>query len=172
MPTLIIFSGLSATGKTTLARGLARQIGATYLRIDSIEQALRDSDAVANPVNDAGYCVGYALAKENLLLGRHVVADSVNPLSVTRNAWLVVATEAQAQALEIEVRCSHVSEHRRRTEIRSSDIPGLRLPSWSDVISREYDPWDREHLVLDTAVDSIEAAIRKILDEFEKINRP
>ena len=44
-PTLIIFSGLSATGKTTLASELARQMGAVYLRIDSIEQAIRDSGA-------------------------------------------------------------------------------------------------------------------------------
>ena len=39
---LIIFGGLPATGKTMIARELARQIGAVYLRIDSIEQAMRD----------------------------------------------------------------------------------------------------------------------------------
>jgi predicted kinase len=43
LPMLIIFGGLPATGKTTIARDLARQLGATYLRIDTIEQAIRDS---------------------------------------------------------------------------------------------------------------------------------
>jgi predicted kinase len=42
---LIIFGGLPATGKTAIAQELARQIGAVYLRIDSIEQGIRDSGA-------------------------------------------------------------------------------------------------------------------------------
>lgn len=37
---------------------------------------------------DLGYCVAYALAEENVRLGRSVVADSVNPLNLTRDAWL------------------------------------------------------------------------------------
>jgi predicted kinase len=41
-PVLYIFSGLPGTGKTTLSQKVARQIKAVYLRIDTIEQALRD----------------------------------------------------------------------------------------------------------------------------------
>ena len=59
-----------------IARELARQIGAVHVRIDSIEQALRDSGAMAQPINDAGYRVGYALAEDNLRLGRIVIAES------------------------------------------------------------------------------------------------
>ena len=40
---LIIFGGLPGTGKTAIARELARQIGAVHLRIDSIEQVIQDS---------------------------------------------------------------------------------------------------------------------------------
>ncbi|HEY3617996.1 MAG TPA: AAA family ATPase [Candidatus Sulfotelmatobacter sp.] len=82
MPVLIVFGGLSAAGKTTIARELARQIGAMHLRIDSIEQALRDSGAVPEPLNDVGYRIGYAVAEDNLRIGRTVVADSVNPLAL------------------------------------------------------------------------------------------
>ena len=38
---LIVFRGLPATGKSTLAKGLAAHFGAVYLRADTVEQALR-----------------------------------------------------------------------------------------------------------------------------------
>ncbi len=40
---LIVFSGLPGTGKTTIANDLAATTGAVYLRIDTIEQAIRNS---------------------------------------------------------------------------------------------------------------------------------
>ena len=42
VPTLFIFSGLPATGKSTLAQGLSKYIKGIYLRIDTIEQGIRD----------------------------------------------------------------------------------------------------------------------------------
>ena len=47
---LIIFGGLPGIGKTTIARELARQLGAIHVRIDSIEQAIRDSGTVSQPI--------------------------------------------------------------------------------------------------------------------------
>ena len=154
--------GLPATGKTTIARDLARQLGAVYLRIDSIEQAIRASGAASHPLNDAGYLVAYAVAEDNLRIGRTVIADSVNPLQLTRDAWVEVAKRAQVNVVEIEVKYSDVSEHRHRVETRSTDIPGLRLPSWDEVVSREYHPWGREHLVIETAGQTVEQTVRTL----------
>lgn len=159
---LIILAGLSATGKTTIAKELSRQIGAVYLRIDSIEQALRDSGALSHPVNDAGYRVGYAIAEDNLRLGRTVVADSVNPISLTRDAWIEVGKKAGVRVIEIEVQCSDAREHRRRAETRTTDIRGLRLPAWAEITSREYEAWNRDRLVVDTAGYTVEQNVRRI----------
>jgi predicted kinase len=121
---LIIFGGLPATGKTTIARELARQIGATFLRIDSIEQMLRACNP-ERPVDEAGYRVAYAIAEDNLRLGRTVVADSVNPLQTTRDAWIDVGRRTGAKSAEIEVICFDQGEHQRRVEQRVADINGL-----------------------------------------------
>jgi predicted kinase len=148
---LIVFGGLPGVGKSTLATALAKERGAVYLRIDTIEQALRSSGTLAADVGPAGYIVAYALAETNLRLGLPVVADSVNPLPVTRQAWRDIAASAGRDIVEIEVICSDAAEHRQRVETRRPDVPGLALPTWEQVRLRDYAPWDRPRIVVDTA---------------------
>ena len=163
---LIVLGGLPGVGKTEIARELAHQLGAVYLRIDSIEQGLLNSGLVSR-IDDSGYCVAYAMAEENLRAGQTVVADCVNPLTITRDAWLDVAKRTSVRAIEIEVQCSDPKEHRRRVESRRSDIPGLVLPTWEQVVSREYDPWNHEHIVLETANLTPEQNVRLLLELLE-----
>ncbi len=84
---LVVVSGLPGTGKTTIAQQVARQSHATCLRIDAIDQAVRSANVLADDIGPAGYAVAYALSEANLRLGQVVVADCVNPLSITRAAW-------------------------------------------------------------------------------------
>jgi predicted kinase len=162
---LIVFGGLPGVGKTAIARELASQLGAVHLRVDSIEQAIRDSGVASRSLDDAGYRVGYAVAEDNLRIGRTVIADSVNPLSVTRDAWVSVANRAQEDVIEIEVQCSDPEEHRRRVETRATDIAGLRLPTWDDVVCRDYHPWHRERVVVDTANCSMEKNVQMLREK-------
>ena len=165
---LIAFGGLPATGKTTLARALAEARRAVYLRIDTIEQALRSSDTLGGDVGPAGYMVAYALAEANLRLGHIVVADSVNPLLITRQAWRDVAAAARAPIFEIEIVCSDRDEHRRRVTTRSIDIAGLAAPAWEQVLKRDYEPWDRPRLVVDTAHHSPDEALALLQRRLEE----
>src|ERR1035441_4535003 len=96
---LIIFGGLPAVGKTTVARELARQLGAGHIRVASIEQAILDSGMISSPLKDPGYRVAYAVATDNLRVGRTVIADSVNPLHLTRKAWDAVAEDRKSTRL-------------------------------------------------------------------------
>jgi predicted kinase len=155
----IVFSGLPGTGKSTIARALAVELRAVWLRIDSLEQAIRDSGIVDDDMKDAGYRAAYAVAEDNLRLGRTVIGDSVNPWMLTRNAWRDAGIRAGVPVVEIETICSDLPEHRRRIETRTSEVPGLILPSWEDVIGRDYHVWDREHVTIDTAGRSVETCV-------------
>lgn len=160
---LVVFGGLPGTGKTTIAQQVAQQCGATYLRIDTIERAIRAAGVVVDSNSPAGYAVAYALAEANLRLGQVVVADSVNPLSATRAAWRSAAQSASSPIIEIEIICSDSVEHRRRVKGRTIDVPGLTPPTGTEiqaaVTAGEYHPWPEAHMVIDTArVPAAEAA--------------
>lgn len=166
---LVILSGLPGVGKTAIACELASQVGAVHLRIDSIEQAMRSSRDSSVSLDDAGYRVAYAVAEDNLRIGQTVIADSVNPIRLTRDAWVEVATRAKVRAIEVEVQCSDAGEHRRRVETRVADVPGLKLPAWEEVLVREYAPWNREHLVLDTAGRTLDQNVKTLRDALHKL---
>jgi predicted kinase len=147
--TLYIFSGLPGSGKTTLSCLLARRVGAAHVRIDTIEQALRELCSV--DVQGEGYRLAYRLASDILNAGVSVVADSCNPIELTRRDWQQVAMDAGVAYMNIEVICSDAGEHRNRVETRAMAIHGVWLPTWEEVESREYHAWTVERIVLDTS---------------------
>jgi len=160
---LIVFSGLPGTGKTTIARSLATRLDATCLRIDTIEQAIRNAGVLADDVGTSGYRVANELAANNLRPGHSVVVDCVNPVAESRQAWADIAARSGAPLLNIEVICSDRRKHRRRVEQRQSDIMGLTPPTWSSVANHEYEAWAQPILCLDTANVSVDQAVEIVV---------
>ncbi|MNW24006.1 Adenylyl-sulfate kinase [compost metagenome] len=162
---LYIFSGLPGTGKSTLSSALARELQATYLRVDVVEQALRTAGTWVD--GPEGYTVCYAIASQNLRLGLDVIADTVNPIQVSRQDWRNVAESLEVPFVEIEVICSDGREHRRRIETREADIPGFVLPTWEKVKNRQYDAWDRDHIVIDTAHQTVNESLTMLYERVD-----
>lgn len=165
---LISFAGLPGTGKTTLAKALARELAAVYLRIDTIEQAIRDARG-SEEIGPEAYLAAYALAAENLLLGHVVIADSTNRLAITRDAFRATARATKVRFVEIETVCSDEAEHRHRIENRRSDIAGLPKVDWTRVRTHrtETEQWDHPHIVHDTAGRTTDDSVATLLAAIE-----
>ena len=138
---------------------------ARSLRIDTIEQAMRNVGF--NVSGPEGYLAARDLAEDNLRIGHTVIVDSVNPLAITRDYWQGTAARLTVELVEIEVVCSDKRQHRQRVESRITDIAGLVLPTWQQVLDRRYEPWTTAHVV-DTAGCTLEDAV----SQAEAIVRP
>ena len=169
MTILVSLSGLPGVGKTTLAKALAAKVKAVHLRVDSVEAALKNSVLRINPAEAAGNLAIASVARDNLLLGFDVIADTVNPMEKTRNLWVETAASSNARILNVEVVCSDRALHRSRVEARESDAPGLVVPDWQTVSDRTFEPWQDDRLIVDTSSSEIEECAAQIATEMDRL---
>jgi len=165
---LIVVTGRPGTGKTTLARSLAGELRAAYLRIDAIETALQVYRNDHGPVGAEGYAVAHRLADANLRLSLDVVVDAVCPVPESRTAWSATADDAGARLLMIETYLPDADEHRRRVSERQPDMPDQRVPTWQEVKSSEWVAWDESRdgprMIVDTrSAEAALAAVRSVI---------
>lgn len=162
---LIIFSGLPGVGKTTLAKQLASELSATYLRVDTIEDEMVKAGFPYEKLEGQGYLLMIEVARDNLLVGNDVIVDSVSPIALTRGWYRKLAEDCSSSKLEIEVVCSDLVEHRRRIDGRVKR--GVK-PTWQEVLDREYEEFSDVDLRFDTSMQSLEEAMSKIDKELAR----
>jgi predicted kinase len=167
---LVVVSGLPAVGKSELADGLGRRLGAAVLSVDPIEAALwRCGIAPSFETGVAAYEVVAVLAEHQLRLGLTVIADAVSSLEVARDMWRRAASRTGAAMRVVEVVCSNEGTHRERLARRARGIDGFPEPSWEDVVRRrdEWEPWRDERLV----VDSLRELDENVTEALAFVNR-
>lgn len=113
----------------------------------------------------AAYGIAEAIADENLKVGVSVVVDAVNPVEAAREMWRRLGERRQVPLTFIECLCSDLLVHRNRIEARVRGIPGMPEVTWQRVEERraEYEPWNDDRIVLDTARESQEHLVRRVL---------
>ena len=164
-PILYIFSGLPGAGKSTLAKSISKILKAVYIRIDTIEQGIRD--LCKFDVQAEGYRLAYKIVEDNLKIGNNVISDQCNPINLTRKEWNEVAIKNNCKYMNIEVLCSNKEEHKNRIENRKAEVENLKLPSWKEVMEREYEPWNEKHITIDTANKTIEECTKELMEKIE-----
>jgi len=157
MTMLIVLSGLPCTGKSTLSRGIAKELDIPVYSVDPIEAAIwRGGIAPGHETGLAAYLVAEALAAEQLKLGHSAIVDAVNPIELSREAWRKLAAAYDARLIVIETVCSDPVLHRERAEKRVRNIPGMVEITWERVeqVREYYEPWRQDRLVLDSVQDA------------------
>jgi predicted kinase len=170
-PTLIAFTGLPATGKSTAADHLARTLAVPAFSGDWLLGALKPH-GVLNGLDRPTLLAMYydlltTLVTRQLMLNQSAIVDClINDATATR--WQTLATQYDARSLIVECICPDEPEHRRRLAARHRDIPGWHEVPWPHVerMRAEYPPLTVPHLTLN-ALEPVEANladVRRALD--------
>jgi predicted kinase len=152
-PSLIVLSGLPASGKSVLAESLSRALSVTIFSIDPIEAAMWRAGLAKNQTGIAAYEVAQALADEHLRLRHSVIVDAVNPVEAPRAAWRNLAAKHRVSLKIIECVCADEAMLRQRIEAQARTVAGTPEITWARLMQRraEYEPWTDPRLVLDTS---------------------
>ena len=101
MKKLIIFTGLPATGKSSVAEAVGRELQIPVFAKDWLEAALRRGGIEQN-TGYAGYELLTALAERQLQMGQSAVLDSVASITAVRDQWRALAQTYRAEWRVIE----------------------------------------------------------------------
>jgi predicted kinase len=166
---LVLVSGWTGAGKSTVANAIASDLDCTIGSFDWLMSALRPIDEVWKVVElpverqrSVGWSLLSRLAEQELRRGRDVVLDLVARES-PRREWRALAESYGACFSVVECVCSDVEVHRSRVDGRSRDIPGWYELIWEHVERgrRSYEPLREPKLVID-AVDDLDENLERV----------
>jgi len=175
-PWLVVVTGSTGAGKSTMADAVADQLGATVASSDWVMSALRSHEpvwsAVEQPVERqrrVGWDLLARVAEQQLRRRRSCVLDLV-ARTEPRNEWEALADRYEASFAVIECICSDMSVHRERIEGRSPDIPGWYELTWEQVEASRarYQPLAGPKLVIDAlapVADNLGLAMRYLASQ-------
>ena len=170
-PYLIVFAGAPGVGKSTLARAVARELGAAYLDKDTIKDAAlalareMKLDNLGQFAGALSYTLLIPLARDNLTLGAHVVIDSPAGYRAFQDAVEELVRAVRVSFKLIECITTDEALLRERIERRGAELPEHRVRDW-DAYQQARERMERlsgPRLVVDTA-EAAQTNLKKIMN--------
>jgi len=169
-PSLIAMKGHPATGKSAVARSIARRLRIPLIDKDDV----KDHVLSLPQANELAYAIMWQIVEAQLALGLSVIA--VSPLSYpTGYAQAVtIAATHHAKLLVVETVLDE-AEWRRRLDARTAGYSTHKISGWTAMqeMLRQYDgcwqyPIDAEHhLVLDAALP-VRELVRTVIERLQQ----
>ncbi len=179
-PTLWVFCGLPATGKSALAERLSEALSLTLLQSDRIRKEGRDHLALQEEVVpfDQGiyraamrqrvYARMLALAQEELKKGHSAILDATFSLTKWREEAGQLAADHDTNLIFVECVCAkEIIRERLRQREQSQNISDARLQHLTDIVNN-FEPIreipEEAHIRVDTE-KPFESSILQLLTE-------
>ena len=162
MKTLVIFSGLPGTGKSTLANRLARELQVPLLCIDDVVGAVPENPTVE--FWDAKVAILLGLAERQLELSLSVIVDSVF-MNMDRNHAQQIASEYQARFRPIYTFVSDDKVWEERVTARYEQLNHKAVATWERIQYQRghFREWQPDTALFVDAVNPVEQNYADVL---------
>jgi len=162
MNTLVIFSGLPGTGKSTLANRLARGLRWPILRIDDVVNHIPENAGVE--FWDSQVEILLALVEAQLEIGLSVVVDSVF-MNTDRNHAQALAQKYQAHFRPIYSYLSDEKIWEQRLTARYVEMNNSAVATWERVQRQRghFRHWEADTALFVDALNSAEKNYEAVL---------
>lgn len=164
--TLVIFSGLPGTGKTTLATSAARELRIPLLRIDDVVASIPEHMHIhADPFWEEMIGILLNLVEAQLKLGLSVIVDSVF-MGADRSQAREIAKKHNAAFRPIHTFVSDEKLWEQRVRQRILDFPDDEPATWEriQIQRRDFTPWKPNSALFVDGVRSMEENLHKVME--------
>ena len=171
-PPFIVFSGLPGSGKSHLARELARRYSVAVVESDALRKALVRRPSYSQRENARLFAACHALLERLLLRGIPVLFDATNLKEIHRRSLYQIAERTGARLLVVEVRAGEELVRRRMDRRLESENPLDRSDATLKVYAAmrgEAEPIDAPHITVESKPGNAGEAVDRILLALDRI---
>ena len=167
-PVVVLVAGLPGAGKSTLAESLARAWRGPIVSMDWVQGTVTQFPELSDETMRALVELNLTAAvARHVTLGIDVVVDLAGHTAEARARWRELVERLGGVFVGVECVCSDERLHRERVEGRDRGVPGwYPTVPWAHVQRMRglWEPWGEDHLVLDSAVETPDSSLRKVLE--------